>query len=485
MLRALCLLGCLLACWGAGAAAADSTRAVVLIDASSSRTGLNSLIIDGVLERLSSERNVSLSVEHLDVLSPPSVAEWEAAGEMLTARYGGSEIAALIVLENEALDFVLSRRGSTFGNAPIIFGSTVSTIEARPETVPDFTGVIGHHDLHANIELILTHHPNIERIYVVNGDRRILDREIVSEIDEHHEVVDLIPLAVSEVSQLEMELGRLQGHSAVLLVDLPRNSGGLPLDRETAIIRLEAATNAPVYGVYQESLGYGIVGGYLQSAELLGRNLAEITISVLNGTPAGDIPILREIPHRYMFDFRQLRRFGLTLGDLPDNSVVIEQPDTFYYKYRPYFFLALAVFAAAIFYIFQLTLSIRKRARAQAGLERIVACGERPLPPGHAMLDEAFYRLTAAVPSLRPVSAWRTTGGSLTPVSEIGKVTRSLSDLVDAALLKRRSQFGGKEAAVFLASPPAPIGMVGMRASRWLDKIDRRLIDIAAHNLTH
>ena len=468
-----------------GIASADRPRTVVLIDASSSRIGVNTAVIDGVLERLSSERDVSLAVEHLDIRSGTNAAERQAVGQMLLTRYGGKEIGALIVLENRALDFVLSIRDSAFGSAPIVFGATNSKIEARSETAPDFTGVIGDHDLRTNVELILSHHPNLERIYVVNGDQRVLDLETVTEIEGRHENIDLIPLAVGEISELEAELGRLEDRSAVLLVDLPRKAGGLTLDRHTAIVRLETATDAPVYGVYEESLGYGIVGGYLQSAELLGRTLAEITISVLNGVPAADIPLLREIPHRYMFDFRQLNRFGLDLADLPARSVVIEEPDTFYYRYRPYFFLALAVFAAALFYIFQLSLSIRRRKRAQEGLERLVACGERPLQPGHAVLDEAFYRLTAAVPSLRAVSAWRTNGGGLTPVAEVGEVTLSLSGLVDAALSTRRSQFGKKEAAVFLPSPPAPMGMVGVRASRSLDQIDRRLIDVAARNLSH
>ena len=471
--------------WGAGFASAGPTRTVVLIDASSSQTGVNSLIIDGVLERLSSERDVSLAVEHLDIRSGTSAAERQALGQMLLARYGGKEIGALIVLENRALDFVLSMRGPAFGNAPIVFGATNSNIEARSKAAPNLTGVIGDHDLHTNVELILSHHPNLERIYVVNGDQRVLDGEIVTEIEGHHENIDLIPLAVGEVSELEAELGRLEDRSAVLLVDLPRNTGGLALDRHSAIARLEAATDAPVYGVYEESLGYGIIGGYLQSAELLGRDLAEITISVLNGVPADDIPILREIPHRYMFDFRQLSRFGLGLAGLPARSVVIEEPDTFYYRYRPYFLLALAVFAAALFYIFQLSLSIRRRKRAQEGLERIVACGERPLQQSPAVLDEAFYRLTAAVPSLRAVSAWRTNGGGLTPISEAGEATHTLRALVDAALSTRRSQFGKKEAAVFLPSPPAPMGMVGVRASRFLDQIDRRLIDMAARDLVH
>ena len=484
MLRTLCVLGCFWSFWSVEAAAA-ATQTVVLIDASSPRTGVNSSVIDGVLERLSSEYNVSLSVEHLNLLKQSSGADQRAVGQVLLARYGGKEIDALIVLESQALDFVLSMRRSAFGNAPIIFGATSSKIEATAGTIPDVTGVIGDHDLHTNVKLILRHHPNLERIYVVNGDDRALEREIIIETERRFAGIDFIPLAVTEVSALEVELGRLQDRSAVLLVDLPRNAGGLALDRNSVIVRLGAATDAPVYGVYEEALGYGIVGGYLQSTELLGRTLAEITMSVLNGASAGDIPILREAPHRYMFDFRQLNRFGLNLADVPLDSVVTEEPDTFYYRYRPHFFTALAVFAAAVFYIFQLSLSIRKRKRMQEGLERIMACGEHPLQPGRAALDEVNDRLTAAVPSLRPISAWRTAGGSLTPIPEAGAVSHSLSDLADMSFLTHRSQFGEKEAAVFLPSPPAPIGIVGVRASRSLDQIDRGLIDMAARNLAY
>ncbi len=81
-------------------------------------------------------------------------------------------------------------------------------------------------------------------------------------------------------------------------------------------------SNAPMYAFLDVVLGHGIVGGHLSSVEAIGARTAEIGLRILQGEQVADIPILRKADNVYMFDWRQLKRWGIREKDLPPESIV-------------------------------------------------------------------------------------------------------------------------------------------------------------------
>jgi hypothetical protein len=60
----------------------------------------------------------------------------------------------------------------------------------------------------------------------------------------------------------------------------------------------------------------------------------------------GDIPIVAESPSRTAVDYEQLQRFGIRSAKLPEGTLVVHQPRSFYQLYRLKIQLSLAVFTA-------------------------------------------------------------------------------------------------------------------------------------------
>ncbi len=60
------------------------------------------------------------------------------------------------------------------------------------------------------------------------------------------------------------------------------------------------AANAPVFGLSDVDLGYGQVGGYLQSFAREGKIVGEIAVRILNGERPQDIPIVRGATHLHV-----------------------------------------------------------------------------------------------------------------------------------------------------------------------------------------
>ena len=90
---------------------------------------------------------------------------------------------------------------------------------------------------------------------------------------------------------------------------------------DTLIPSLSAASSAPIYGLSDGFIGFGIVGGAVVSFEAEGRQAAEFGQRILRGEKPADIPPIA-VASSYEFDWRQLRRFGLSESALPPGSIV-------------------------------------------------------------------------------------------------------------------------------------------------------------------
>ncbi|MEO0761866.1 MAG: SpoIIE family protein phosphatase, partial [Pseudomonadota bacterium] len=293
------------------------------------------------------------------------------------------------------------------------------------------------------------------------------------------------------IEALERDLAALGPGDAVLLLTYSRDALGREFRDLEAASRIVQASSVPVYGVWEAMIGTGIVGGFLHSTEQLGTEIGVMVSRILDGSEADAVAIVDRPPHDWIFDFRVLTRFGIAFETLPDGARLIGEPDTFYYRYRQYFWLAVGVMAAIAFYIAQLLLSIRRRARAQRGLEQLIEAGEHPLPDDTAQhFAEGFVdRLRQVAPYLVPLGLYRRGEGGLEPVGGVvvdgasGRKKAGMAALLEEAMRARSSLYRGQEAAIVLPDPALPVSVATFRGRRRIDAIDRGLLDILTRNI--
>jgi signal transduction histidine kinase len=105
---------------------------------------------------------------------------------------------------------------------------------------------------------------------------------------------------------------------------------GLPHTNDDALPRLHEAANAPVFGYYRSDLGKGTIGGHLFADARVGALAGSAAARMLRGEPAGQIPaqILPDAAPTY--DWRELRRWGVSEASLPAGSVVLFREPTFW-----------------------------------------------------------------------------------------------------------------------------------------------------------
>jgi signal transduction histidine kinase len=195
-------------------------------------------------------------------------------------------------------------------------------------------------------------------------------------------------VAVEELTDLPLEellrrLAALPPEAVVVYLSLNLDGAGTPLATGEGLRRVLAASGAPVYTTTETSVGSGVVGGAVASYATVGAAAARDVLRRL-ADPAA-LPA-REAPSapRYVFDWRQLQRWGLREGRLPPGSVLLHKPPSLWDRYRGPAAGALAVGAAQGALIAGLLVERRHRRRAQEAL----AERQRELQQSHARLQE-------------------------------------------------------------------------------------------------
>ncbi len=135
-------------------------------------------------------------------------------------------------------------------------------------------------------------------------------------------------LALIDLTKLSMEetLSRVRAippDTLVLYSGIIRDGAGKYFVPHEALSLIAPAANAPVFSLYETYLGYGIVGGRLVSLEQHGREAAALALRILSGESPGGIPFGGEQAYVSIYDWRELKRWGIPESAVPAGGVIL------------------------------------------------------------------------------------------------------------------------------------------------------------------
>jgi len=133
------------------------------------------------------------------------------------------------------------------------------------------------------------------------------------------------------------------------------------------VARISAKADAPVYGLWDTFLGHGIVGGDLSNSRVIGAKAARLGLAVLQGEKASNIPVIKGA-NVYMFDWRQLKRWGIKEENLPGGSIVRYKEISFWELYNRRIIGVAALLVLEGVLILVLAIQVTRRRRAEQAL---------------------------------------------------------------------------------------------------------------------
>jgi PAS domain S-box-containing protein len=297
--------------------------------------------------------------ESLNLIWNPGLEYRKALVEKLRLQYGHRKVDVIITMYPEALEFVLKDCGDIFPRVPIIALYLQKSLEVSnvDRTIVQHTAIL---DITGTLESALSLVPALKRVYVVSGVHEV-DRQVEEQarrdLKKWETRLEFHYLSHMPFEDMLATVSNLPPDSILLLLVLVRDVKGVRYTVPTVAQRLSQVSAAPIFGIVDTGLGYGIVGGSLLDPKHIGSKAGELALDFLRGIlPPGDAAKILNVPPVPMFDWRQLERWNLSEAALPQGSVVINREFTLWdFKYYIIGVLAfcLAESALIIFLIVQ------------------------------------------------------------------------------------------------------------------------------------
>lgn len=330
-------------------------------------------IIRATLGKGSSGR-VQFYSEALDTHRIPEEKYEQELIKFLQRKYEGQKFDLIFTLGSAGLKFLLKHKGELFPDSPKVFFHTNERENEGLELGPNVTGVHGRIELSSALDLALSLHPGTRRVVVVAGNSRMdkfWETRARTEFRTFEGRVEFTYLTNTTIEDLRKELGSLPPHTIVIFLSflLDREGRGYSLPESVSLVAPSSA--APIYVAAESGFVPGVVGGRMISYEALARSGAELGLRVLGGERPQDIPV-QSVPSVVMFDWRELRRWGISEASLPPGSDVRFKEPTFWERYRWHIIGVVAFIVFESLLIAVLLIERRRRSRAIMQLDKRV-----------------------------------------------------------------------------------------------------------------
>ena len=342
----------------------------------------------------------------------------ERVRNSLQAKFAERAPDAIVAVAPPSLDFCLRQRAQLFPQVPIVFAALGPEMASSPERAPRITGVRSSFDGPATLRLALRLHPRTQQVFIIadpaaaDSTNKNTGWPVFPESEFHTTFHRLTGLPLPALME---RLGSLPDNSLVIDLSMFGTTNGNPSPPQLVAERMALASRAPIYSAFDPFVGYGFVGAVTTPMDEIGREAAALVGEILARPNADELPAVRTLAATPIFDWRQLRRWGIRQSQLPAGRIVRFEPPSFW---RQNF--ALVMFVTGIILlqsglILALVIQSRRRRWAEreaqrrrdelAHMTRVATMGELTASLAHEINQPLAAILSNAQAALRLLAA--------------------------------------------------------------------------------
>jgi HD-GYP domain-containing protein (c-di-GMP phosphodiesterase class II) len=371
------VLAALLVAWKSDAPAEDEPGPRVLVlhsyapDFSWTRD-----LHDGIVSVLQSpEVRGRYRVEYMDAKHHSSPAYLEKLLRLYREKYTLSRFDGIILTDDHALDLVARYQAELFPQTPIV-ACGIGDINSIPTNARDMNIIIESLAHRETLGAALKQNPQTRTVFVMIDNTltgQFILRDFMAQTQDLTRLVqvEVVPAMTREkLTQFARERG--PGELIYLLVYFQDAAGQVFTAEEIPRVIADNSP-VPVYVAWDFQLGSGVVGGCVTSAFGHGQKAAQTLVERLNGkNPPATYSELLGV-NRHTYDYTALQRFAIPESSLPENSVILNRPLSYFEAHRSAIITALVVIGILSVIIVLLILNVLKKHKINLGNMQILA----------------------------------------------------------------------------------------------------------------
>ncbi len=279
------------------------------------------------------DEDIEIYYEYLDTKRNPGEEYFQKISrfELEKTQMAELQFEAIIVSDNNALRFMTDTGYELFPDVPVVFCGVNDFRITMLKGHSNITGVAEMVDYTSTIAIMKKFHPQADKIMIVldkTPTGQAIERELLQILPLFKDTFEFEFYRDFALQEVEEKLNAMDSRTLIYLLAFNKDKNNVFISYSDLIKIFYKHSHIPIYGSWDMFFGDGIVGGMITSAYLQGYEAAEMVTDILNGVKIMDIPIIYQDSNKFMFDYRELERFGISLKELPEDSLVINRDET-------------------------------------------------------------------------------------------------------------------------------------------------------------
>ena len=358
-----------------GAQHVKPSKKVLLVFASSAKFPFVDLFKNGFKDEMSKNKDFEydLSLEFVDHRFIGEHAFNRDIKQLFIDKYKDDLPDLVVYVANSPDNFKLDLK-AIFPHIPVILACEGYTYKDKFQIPDQYVGVAGVLELKHTIDVIKKLQPATAKINVIVGNMERENDWVAMDSAVFNLYKDKLKFEILQKMPLSHLIEKVR-HSEPTTVNLYYyfikdydNKFYLPI---AVLNQLRAVSLVPIYGLYQQYVGEGSIGGYTFSWTLFGRKIARLCDEELKGMLVSNKKFTEVKCSEYTFDYKILKHYGLNSDLLPKGSILINREYTFWELYHDYVIAVLCFIIVETLLIFALVINRASRIKANREILRI------------------------------------------------------------------------------------------------------------------
>ncbi len=296
-----------------------------------------------------SEDKLRFSTKYLDTMHYPPSKYPARLFRLLRGQDSGAPPDVIITADDTALEILLEHHSEFAPDSQIVFCGYSDLTPKGADEYQNITGVVSPPSIRETLESILTLLPETRKILAIS-DHSEMGETLLRHL--RTQTKDL-PFAgmIEEYSRytfamLDEKLKYLPEHTIVLLLSSVQDCDNAMRLHSQALRRIQAATSRPIFSILKFYSDKGIVGGKVMEGTAQGIMAAEVALRLAEkNQTAVDIPVITSAENRFVFDYKQLAQYHISLKKVPKGSTILHTPPSFLARNKVVIFSILGTLA--------------------------------------------------------------------------------------------------------------------------------------------
>ncbi len=319
-------------------------------------------------------RNLILYIENMDSKVFHTDEYYEAYGHYFRTKYRDLDLSLILCSDNNAFDFVKKYGSELFSGTPVVFCGVNDFNQTMIQDLPNFTGVAEIFSVEDTLDFALKMHPRTEEIFIINdylSTGRSWQQDIEKRLKYLERQVDIRYSENMSMEELLKTISSLQERTIILLGVYFSDRDGRFSTYEKTGRMISEASNVPLYCLLEFNIGYGAIGGKVINGYSQGYAMAQLADRVLDGESPSAIPIVQEEANRFIFDYISLKKYGISLENLPPDSLILNRPYSVFDEYRNEILTVIALISILIVTVIFLIFNVLRKKQAEQSLKQL------------------------------------------------------------------------------------------------------------------